>query len=248
MKALLLDDSETNRLTFGALLEDGEFGVTECGTLAEARRHLDRTTFEVVFLDLHLPDGLGTDLIPEVRRRHPRTVIVLLSGTLVSEAPVGADIVARKADNPVPLIDRVRLCIAGAGRPRTGERRVPGPKIMVIEDDAVTLMVVSAVLEDAGYQVVTRPNAFGATAAISVEKPDFLLLDHLMPGLSGEGLASILKELPDQRTKVIFHSSLPEQELEQIRRASGAVGAIRKSSDPQMLLAKLQAIIAREGR
>ena len=64
-------------------------------TLEEGRALL-RTgePFDVVVLDLSLPDGQGTELVPEIRDRHPRTRVVVLSarddvGEVASEA--GAD-------------------------------------------------------------------------------------------------------------------------------------------------------------
>lgn len=76
-------------------------------TLEEGRT-LIRTgePFDVVVLDLALPDGEGTDLIPEIRHRHPQTRVVILSaredvGEVASEA--GADAAIPK-ETPLPEI------------------------------------------------------------------------------------------------------------------------------------------------
>jgi DNA-binding NarL/FixJ family response regulator len=62
--------------------------------------------FDVVVLDLSLPDGVGTELIPEIRERHPRTSVVVLSARedvdeVASEA--GADLAIHK-ETPLPEI------------------------------------------------------------------------------------------------------------------------------------------------
>ena len=62
--------------------------------------------FDVVVLDLSLPDGEGTDLIPEIRHRHPRTRVVVLSARedvdeVASNA--GAD-AAMPKETPLPEI------------------------------------------------------------------------------------------------------------------------------------------------
>ena len=62
--------------------------------------------FDVVVLDLSLPDGEGTELIPEIRQRHPHTRVVILSaredvGEVASEA--GADAALPK-ETPLPDI------------------------------------------------------------------------------------------------------------------------------------------------
>ena len=49
-------------------------------TLEEGRAMIGTgEPFDVVVLDLSLPDGEGTELIPEIRERHPRTSVVVLS-------------------------------------------------------------------------------------------------------------------------------------------------------------------------
>jgi DNA-binding NarL/FixJ family response regulator len=76
-------------------------------TLEEGRALL-RTDepFDVAVLDLSLPDGVGTELIPEIRDRNPRTSVVVLSarediGEVASEA--GADAAIPK-ETPLPEI------------------------------------------------------------------------------------------------------------------------------------------------
>jgi two-component system, OmpR family, response regulator TctD len=76
-------------------------------TLEEGRSLL-RTgePFDVVVLDLSLPDGVGTELIPEIRERHPGTSVVVLSAREdVDEAAskAGADAAIPK-ETPLPEI------------------------------------------------------------------------------------------------------------------------------------------------
>jgi DNA-binding NarL/FixJ family response regulator len=76
-------------------------------TLEEGRALIQTgEPFDVVVLDLSLPDGQGTELVPEIRKRHPRTRVVVLSaredvGEVASEA--GADAAIPK-DTPLPEI------------------------------------------------------------------------------------------------------------------------------------------------
>ena len=60
----------------------------------------------MVVLDLSLPDGEGTELIPEIRERHPQTPVAVLSAREeVDEAAskAGADAAIQK-DTPLPDI------------------------------------------------------------------------------------------------------------------------------------------------
>ncbi|MDR5874056.1 response regulator [Vreelandella gomseomensis] len=49
-------------------------------TLQEARKRLQQTTFDVVLLDIGLPDGSGWELVEDVRARQPDAKVVILSG------------------------------------------------------------------------------------------------------------------------------------------------------------------------
>jgi DNA-binding NtrC family response regulator len=96
---LLVDDDLGNRMTFAALLEDAGYRVTEAGNVAEARRRLAHGSFEMAILDLSLGDGLGTELVPELRRRTAHVVVALITGVSVPPAP-GVDVVLVKGADP----------------------------------------------------------------------------------------------------------------------------------------------------
>ena len=83
---LLADDDNSNRVTLAVLLEDEGKEVDVASSFAEARDSLTSgTTYDLVLLDQHLGDGLGTDLVPIVRKHHPGARIVLISGSLAAE-------------------------------------------------------------------------------------------------------------------------------------------------------------------
>ncbi len=69
---LIVDDDQTQLATLGAVLvsateeEGGPHEVTVATSLAAARILLARASFDVVILDLHLPDGLGVALLPHL--------------------------------------------------------------------------------------------------------------------------------------------------------------------------------------
>ena len=81
--------------------------ISHARTLEEGRAMIGTAEpFDVVVLDLSLPDGVGTELIPEIRERNPRTSVVVLSARedvdeVASEA--GADAAMHK-ETPLPEI------------------------------------------------------------------------------------------------------------------------------------------------
>lgn len=80
-KLLIVDDNPGDRELVMAYLEEAR-AAYECeavGSLAEARRNID-PSHDLVLLDLGLPDGVGIDLIPELRALDSRPAVVVLSG------------------------------------------------------------------------------------------------------------------------------------------------------------------------
>ena len=110
-------------------------------------------------------------------------------------------------------------------------------KVMIVDDDPIVLQTVSIALEARRYTVVTRDSPIGTGAAIMSERPEVLILDVQMPGLSGDSLMRLLEKKTDVILPwVIFHSSLPLSELQGLKYRSRAAGVIQKTELRQFLL------------
>lgn len=118
-------------------------------------------------------------------------------------------------------------------------------KILVIDDNQTVLVATRAILEDAGFEVVTADRAIGASAIVIREKPDLVLMDLVMP-LSGSVIVSIMRShsmLKD--TKVIMFSSRPLEELKTAAENCGADGYIQKSCSPEILINEIKIHLSR---
>jgi DNA-binding NarL/FixJ family response regulator len=87
--------------------------IAQAGSLAEARGHAARFEFDVVILDLGLPDGHGEDLIGDLRRSNPDVGVLILSASLdpagVEKAtPLGADEIMDKLAPLEEVLSTVR--------------------------------------------------------------------------------------------------------------------------------------------
>ncbi|HEY6078058.1 MAG TPA: response regulator [Polyangiaceae bacterium] len=106
------------------------------------------------------------------------------------------------------------------------------PKIVVIDDSEIVLAVTREALTNAGYRVVVHDRTAGSVALILQEKPDLVLMDVNMPGLSGDTALSVLaRAQPHAETIVLLHSSLPVEILRSKAAAVGAHGFIQKGGD-----------------
>jgi DNA-binding NtrC family response regulator len=79
-KVVVVEDNEIERHRLEAHLRQRRCDVSAVANLAEARDRLARDTFDLIFLDVELPDGLGTDLLKELHQRPQRPLVVVITG------------------------------------------------------------------------------------------------------------------------------------------------------------------------
>jgi signal transduction histidine kinase/CheY-like chemotaxis protein len=118
--------------------------------------------------------------------------------------------------------------------------------ILVVDDDDYILQAVYVALESYGYSVLL---ANSGAAAIQIfeersEQIDLVLLDMLMPGMSGEETFGALREIrPD--VKVLLSTGFAPDEAAQRFTDAGLAGFLRKPYDPNQLAGEVQQIIER---
>ena len=114
-------------------LEDEGYATEGVKTLAEARRALAGTTFDLVLLDIMLPDGEGFDLVPDIPLE---TAILYLTGRIGQEDLIrglsregGRVDYLRKPFEYQEMGLRVRSLLA-AGRPQVATSITRGPLML----------------------------------------------------------------------------------------------------------------------
>lgn len=81
LRVMLVDDHEVVRSGVRALLAETEdiIVTAEAGSVREAINEADRTRPDVVVMDVRLTDGSGVEATREIRARHPKTAVVMLT-------------------------------------------------------------------------------------------------------------------------------------------------------------------------
>ncbi len=103
-------------------------------------------------------------------------------------------------------------------------------KILLVEDDINLRDIYSARLTAEKYQVVTASDGEEALAVAVKEKPDLILLDIMMPKISGFDVLDIIRSTPDIKdTKVIIMTALSQESDKQRGETLGANKYLVKS-------------------
>lgn len=108
------------------------------------------------------------------------------------------------------------------------------PNILIIDDDAHINDIVSKALKAEGYNVTSAYSGTEALLLLSHNKPDLILLDLMLPGLSGEELLPQIKDIP-----VIVVSAKADVTDKVELLVGGAADYITKPFDMKELLARI---------
>lgn len=77
------------------------------------------------------------------------------------------------------------------------------PRILIVDDNAMNVELVTFVLCDAGFDVESAGDADAAFARVDEAQPDLILMDIQLPGLNGLDVTRQLKSNPKTRSIVI---------------------------------------------
>jgi CheY-like chemotaxis protein len=120
-------------------------------------------------------------------------------------------------------------------------------RILVIDDSTTNIVLLEAILAEKGYHIETALNAKEAFLRIEKQIPDLILLDLLMPKVSGfDFLKELRKDERTQDTPVIVISAINTDD-ENIRKINDleAVDFLRKPIDIQYLVNKVGEILSK---
>ncbi|NLY12081.1 MAG: phosphate regulon transcriptional regulatory protein PhoB [Gammaproteobacteria bacterium] len=121
-----------------------------------------------------------------------------------------------------------------------------GKTVLIVDDEAPIREMLAVALEMAGYNCLEASNAQTAHALAVDHQPDIILLDWMMPDVSGLELARRLRRDPvTAETPIIMLTARGEEDNKIQGLESGADDYITKPFSPRELVARLKAVLRR---
>jgi putative two-component system response regulator len=113
-------------------------------------------------------------------------------------------------------------------------------KILIVDDEPLNLKVLKQVLQD-DYRLSFAKNGMDALELVKKERPGLILLDVMMPGMTGFEVCKQLKSDPDTHTiPVIFVTALADEADESEGFNAGGVDYINKPISPALVRARVK--------
>ena len=118
-------------------------------------------------------------------------------------------------------------------------------KIMVVDDEDNILLLVEGVLRASGFQVVTANSGSECLKLLPKEKPDLVLLDIMMPEMSGIRVAEAIRSDPKTKNlKIAFLTVVMSHELNSGRlKKVKALDYIKKPFDNEDLVRRVRKLL-----
>ncbi len=119
-------------------------------------------------------------------------------------------------------------------------------RILVVDDDRSIVKVISAYLEQSGYQVLTAYDGEMALHALRRERPDLLILDLMMPHRDGWSVTQVVRSDPALATTPIIMLTARVEDTDKIVGLElGADDYITKPFNVREVIARVRALLRR---
>lgn len=105
----------------------------------------------------------------------------------------------------------------------------PKIRLLVVDDDAPTRMLLRSILSKQGYEIAEASNGVQAVAQVQAQRPDLILMDVMMPELDGYGACAQIRLLDsDESLPIIMLTGADDMEAIEIAFNAGATDFITK--------------------
>jgi CheY-like chemotaxis protein len=206
-RVLLVEDDPRQQESVVALIGDGDVEIVAVARGAEALQALADSVFDVMIIDLKLPDMSGQDLLERMAAGESRSfppVIVYTGRNLTRDEEsellrYSRSIIIKGARSPERLLDEVTLFLHKVETQLSSERQkmlrtarsrdkaFEGRRILVVDDDMRNIFALTSALEHKGADVEVARNGVEALQKLG-ENPDgidLVLMDIMMPEMDG---------------------------------------------------------------
>lgn len=223
-RILVIEDDSSSSYLLESQLSSAGYEVAICNQPQQAVEMAIKFEPSVITLDVVMLPVNGWDVLSKLKS-DPRTanigvVMVTVMDQRKAGALLGADEYIVKPVDKSILLAAVERCLNRRDQERLGK------SILVIEDDAATREFIVDLLLRSGYDVRSAEDGAQARDQVQTSLPDLVILDLILPVVSGFGLIKEWRKNPataDLPIFVLTNKDLTPEEKDYLRANTGAL-------------------------
>jgi DNA-binding response OmpR family regulator len=121
-------------------------------------------------------------------------------------------------------------------------------RVLVVDDDPAIRQLLTDVLELDGYEVSLAVDGLAAVRAVTATRPDFVVLDVMMPGLDGFEVLSTIRGLGGEPVPVLMLTAAAESDSAARAWAHGVDYYLAKPFTPDAVLDLIDGVLTRQAK
>jgi two-component system cell cycle response regulator len=269
---LIVDDEPENLDLLEALLEPAGHTVRRATSGRDALQAVEQDSPDLIILDLMMPEVSGFEICEMLRSQETTVRIPILVVTALDQGAsreralaLGADDFLAKPIEPTEVLARVEALLRVRHLPQNMDRvlaylheleltrhaphpptaaEAGGPLVLLADDEELTRQYYGDLLTEHGFRVVPAGSGTEALAVAPHYPFETVVLDIVMPGLSGlETLDQLRLQFPD--VPVVILTAHPSSETAITALKLGAFDFIVKGLQPELVIMAVRRAVRR---
>jgi PAS domain S-box-containing protein len=242
---LIVEDDKLAAELLAQDLAQAGYRVAHAATGEQAVALAHELRPDAITLDVLLPDQDGLKVLAQLKaapetRAIPVVIVSLTEGRELGFSLGAVDWLVKPA-NPINFLAAVRKAIAGTD---SGEAQT----VLVIDDEFPTVELLTDMLRTQGLRVLAAHDGRQGIVLARAQRPNLIVLDLIMPGLTGFDVVQELREYPETREIPILIFTVKDLSAEERDRLRGSVQAVVTKGAAGVLLHELARVRAANGR
>jgi CheY-like chemotaxis protein len=240
----VVDDDPSVRQLISRHLEQEGWKTIQASNATDALQLARESRPILITLDVMMPDASGWYVLEKLREDSRTAGIPVLVVTIVEDQRLvfglGAADYLGKPYQREALIKKIHRLLP----------ELDGKRVLVVDDDAEARIILSRILTDEHVEVALATSGDQAMAMIAENRPDLVLLDLMMPGMSGFEVAARLRTHPETASIPVMIVSAKELTAEDLMTLGDNVQRFvaKGTVDPQGLVNAVRQLLGQGKR
>jgi CheY-like chemotaxis protein len=241
---LIVEDEQPAGDLLAHYLREAGHRVARARTGAEAMTLARELKPDAITLDILLPGGDGHEVLARLKAAPETRDIPVVVVSITENQDLGLSLGA--ADwfvKPAPrddFVSAIRRAVGDVPRSSTAT-------VLVVDDEPATLEFLTDVLAVQGFRVLTAPDGRQGIALALAHQPDVVVLDLVMPDVSGFDVAHELSRHAETRSIPILVFTVKDLTADERERLKGVKAIIMKDQGREHLLQEVARVTAKVG-